>query len=286
VTIKLLEFLSETPRNDDPAMTLKFTILGCGSSGGVPRPALGWGDCDPQNAKNRRRRTSLLLEQRSGSGLTSVLVDTSPDLREQLIDAEVDWLDAVLYTHEHADHTHGIDDLRALFMKKRRRVDVYLDEYTAQTMHARFGYCFKSPPGSEYPPIVAEHRLNAGTAVTIQGEGGPITALPYLQAHGDIASLGFRFGGLAYSCDVSAIPEESVAALADLDIWIVDALRYRPHPSHFSLDDALAWIERVKPRRAILTNLHSDLDYEVLRGKLPVHVVPAFDGMTGTIGGD
>ncbi len=261
-------------------MTLKFTILGCGSSGGVPRPALGWGDCDPTNPKNRRRRTSLLVERRDGSRLTSVLVDTSPDLREQLIDAEVDWLDGVLYTHEHADHTHGIDDLRALFLKHRRRVDAFLDERTAAMMYTRFGYCFKSPPGSEYPPIVNGHRLSAGTPVVIQGEGGAITALPFLQEHGDIHSLGFRFGKLAYSADVSGLPPESTAALAGLDVWIVDALRYRPHPSHFSLDDALGWIERLKPRRAILTNLHADLDYEVLRGKLPVHVVPAFDGMT------
>jgi phosphoribosyl 1,2-cyclic phosphate phosphodiesterase len=211
-------------------------------------------------------------------------VDTSPDLREQMLDAEVDWLDAVLYTHEHADHTHGIDDLRAFFLKRRRRVDVYLDEPTAASLHVKFGYCFASPPGSEYPPIVTEHRLSAGTPVTIDGEGGAITALPILQQHGDIPSLGFRFGNMAYSCDLSNIPPQSIAALADLDVWIVDALRYRPHPSHFSLDDALGWIERIKPRRAILTNLHADLDYEVLRGKLPVHVVPAFDGMTFKIG--
>jgi phosphoribosyl 1,2-cyclic phosphate phosphodiesterase len=261
-------------------MTLKFTILGCGSSGGVPRPALGWGDCDPKNPKNRRRRTSLLVERREAGGITRILVDTSPDLREQLLDAEVDWLDGVLYTHEHADHTHGIDDLRALFIKRRQRLDVYLDDRTAQMMQTRFGYCFASPPGSEYPPIVTAHRLTAGSPISIDGEGGPITAMPYRQEHGDIASFGFRFGGLAYSCDLSGIPPESMPALANLDVWIVDALRYRPHPSHFSLDDALKWIERLKPRRAILTNLHTDLDYEVLRGKLPVHVVPAFDGMT------
>ena len=264
-------------------MTLKFTILGCGSSGGVPRPGLGWGDCDPTNLKNRRRRTSLLIERRGPGGVTRVLVDTSPDLREQLLDAEVDGLDAVLYTHEHADHTHGVDDLRALYIKQRRPIDVYLDDYTSKSMHTRFDYCFRAPPGSEYPPIVSEHRLVAGEPVTVAGKGGPLTALPILQAHGDIASFGFRFGNLAYSCDLSGIPPQSIAALADLDVWIVDALRYRPHPSHFSLDDALAWIERIKPRRAILTNLHADLDYEVLRGKLPVHVVPAFDGMNFAI---
>jgi phosphoribosyl 1,2-cyclic phosphate phosphodiesterase len=265
-------------------MTLKFTILGCGSSGGVPRPALGWGDCDPTNPKNRRRRTSLLVERRGASGITRVLIDTSPDLREQLIDAEVDWLDGVLYSHEHADHTHGIDDLRALFIKRRRLVDVYLDEQTAKSMHARFGYCFKSPPGSEYPPMLREHGLMAGQPITIGGEGGTITALPILQEHGDISSLGFRFGNLGYSCDLSGMPAESAAALTGLDVWIVDALRHRPHPSHFSLADALAWIERLKPRRAILTNLHGDLDYAVLRKELPQNVEPAFDGMTILVG--
>jgi phosphoribosyl 1,2-cyclic phosphate phosphodiesterase len=260
-------------------MTLKFTILGCGSSGGVPRPALGWGACDPNNRKNRRRRTSLLVERRAADGITRVLIDTSPDLREQLLDAEVDSINGVLYTHEHADHTHGIDDLRALFIKSRRVIDVYMDEPTSQSLNARFGYCFKSPPGSEYPPIVREHRLTVGRPVTIEGGAGPITAQPILQRHGDIDTLGFRFGNVAYSCDLVGLPPDSADALKGLDIWIVDALRYTAHPSHFSLDDALAWIERLKPRRAILTNLHSDLDYDALSARLPVHVVPAFDGM-------
>jgi phosphoribosyl 1,2-cyclic phosphate phosphodiesterase len=264
-------------------MSLRATILGCGSSGGVPRPALGWGQCDPSNPKNRRRRTSLLLEKRNEAGVTQVLVDTSPDLREQLLDAEVDWLDGVLFTHPHADHIHGIDDLRALFMKHRRRVDAYLDEETAKVMHLRFSYCFRSPPGSDYPPIVTYRRLEAGRPVTISGRGGTLTAMPFLQQHGDIGSLGFRFGQLAYSCDVSAIPEASMHALAGLDLWIVDALRYTPHPSHFSVDDALEWIGRIKPKRAILTNLHADLDYEELRAKLPSHVVPAYDGLTAHV---
>ncbi len=264
-------------------MTLNFTILGCGSSGGVPRPALGWGHCDPNNPKNRRRRTSLLVERRAADGVTRVLVDTSPDLREQLLDADVDWLDGVFYTHEHADHTHGIDDLRSLFIKRRQRLDVYLDESTAAMMRSRFAYCFESPPGSGYPPIVTEHRLTAGMPVTVTGKGGPISVLPFLQEHGDINSLGFRFAGLAYSCDLSGIPGSSLEVLGALDVWIVDALRYTPHPSHFSVEDALRWIERIKPQRAVLTNLHADLDYDMLRGKLPVNVVPAFDGMRLTI---
>src|SRR5262245_42459945 len=261
-------------------MAASFTMLGSGSSGGVPRPALGWGSCNPNNPKNRRRRTSLLVERRNGVGITRVLVDTSPDLREQLLDAEVDGLEAVLYTHEHADHTHGIDDLRGLFIHRRERVPDYLDERTAQAMHQRFGYCFVAPPNSEYPPIVRENRLVAGQAVTVEGAGGNITALPLLQDHGDISSLGFRFGGLAYSCDLIRLPAESMAALTGLDVWIIDALRYRPHPSHLSVDEALGLIEALQPRRAILTNLHSELDYDELRGRLPAHVEPAYDGLS------
>ena len=170
----------------DRRMTLRFTILGCGSSGGVPRPALGWGVCDPNNPKNRRRRTSFLVERRGPDGVTRILVDTSPDLREQLLDADVDWLDAVLYTHEHADHTHGIDDLRGLFINRRKRVPVWLDERVSQLMHARFGYCFASAPGSEYPPMVREHRMEPYRTITVEGQGGAITALPILQEHGDI----------------------------------------------------------------------------------------------------
>lgn len=261
-------------------MSLTFTILGCGSSMGVPRVALGWGECDPANPKNRRRRCSLLVERAHGPGqVTRVLVDCSPDLREQLLDAKVDWIDGVLITHEHADHTHGIDDLRPLFVKNRRRVAVYMDEPTSRAMHARFGYCFMTPPGSEYPPVAADHRLVAGHAVTIEGQGGPIHVLPVLQEHGDIPSLGFRFGPVAYSADIKSLPPESIAALAGLDVWIVDALRRAPHPSHFNLEEALAWIARIKPKRAILTNLHSDLDYDALRAKLPPHVEPAYDRM-------
>jgi phosphoribosyl 1,2-cyclic phosphate phosphodiesterase len=264
-------------------MTMKFTILGCGSSMGVPRPALGWGACDPNNPKNRRRRTSLLVERHGPNGVTRVLVDTSPDLREQLLDADVPWLDGVLITHEHADHIHGIDDLRALFVKKRRRLDVYATEETAKVLRERFGYCFRTPPGSEYPPIANDRRVVPGATVTIDGVGGPIAALPILQKHGDIASLGFRFGSFAYSCDLNDMPPESAWALAGIEVWVVDALRYQPHPSHFSLSDALGWIEKIKPRRAILTNMHSDLDYEALRSQLPPHVEPAYDGISVTL---
>jgi phosphoribosyl 1,2-cyclic phosphate phosphodiesterase len=260
-------------------MTLKFTILGCGSSGGVPRPALGWGDCDPNNSKNRRRRTSLLVERLGPGGVTRVLIDTPPDVREQLLDAQADLLDAVFYTHEHADHVHGIDDLRGYFIKQRRLIDVYLAAQTAKIVRARFDYCFQSPPGSDYPPILRENRFAAGAPISVEGAGGTITGLPFLQVHGDTSSFGFRFGRLAYSCDLSDLPPDSVAVLAGIDVWVLDALRYRPHPSHFSVADALGWIKRLKPRRAILTNLHTDLDYDKLRGELPDGVEPAFDGL-------
>ncbi len=260
-------------------MSVTVTILGCGSSGGVPRPALGWGACNPDNPKNRRRRCSILVEQVAAGGKTSVLVDTSPDLREQLLDADVVKLDGVLFTHEHADHTHGVDDLRGLFIKHRRRIDAYLDEPTSRALHARFGYCFMTPPGSAYPPILAEHRIVPGEPVTIDGDGGPVTALPVLLDHGDIPCLGFRFGDIAYTADLVGMPDASAEALTGLDIWIVDALRHTPHPSHFSLAEALAWIERLKPKRAILTNMHTDLDYDALCGALPPHVQPGFDGM-------
>jgi len=260
-------------------VTLRFTILGCGSSGGVPRPGTGWGACDPANPKNRRRRCSLLVERKSPEGTTRVLIDTGPDLREQLIDANVPWLDAVLYSHEHADHTHGIDDLRGLFMKARRRVDAYADDPTSRMLMTRFAYCFVQPPGSDYPPILNMHRITAGVPLTIDGKGGPITALPFLQDHGDIQALGFRFGAVAYSADLHDVPAASMGALAGLDLWIVDALRYHPHPSHFSVADAIAWIDRIKPKRAILTNMHTDLDYATLSVQLPANVEPAYDGM-------
>ena len=188
-------------------MSFRATILGCGSSGGVPRLGAMGGACDPQNPRTRRRRCGLLVE-RMGQGRrhTTVLVDTSPDLREQLLGVRAEALDGVLYTHDHADHTHGIDDLRPLFIHNRRQVDVWADEPTSASLRARFGYCFETPGGSQYPPIAREHRLHPGRAVTIEGQGGPIDVLPVLQDHGDIASLGFRFGNVAYSADLKRLP--------------------------------------------------------------------------------
>jgi phosphoribosyl 1,2-cyclic phosphate phosphodiesterase len=264
-------------------MTVTLTILGCGSSAGVPRPALGWGACDPANPKNRRRRCSLLAERRSDHGTTRILIDTSPDLREQLIDAEVDHIDAVFLTHEHADQTHGIDDLRSVVMHQRRRIPVYLNQSTAKDIMARFSYCFVSPEGSGYPPILNEHSIEAGQSRHIDGKGGRVTLSAFIVDHGNIPALGYRIGDAAYTPDVSDIPDESWPSLENLDLWIVDGLRYAGHPSHFSVNDALAWIERFKPRRAIITNMHADLDYEVLRKTLPAGVIPAYDRMRLTL---
>jgi phosphoribosyl 1,2-cyclic phosphate phosphodiesterase len=260
-------------------MSLTLTILGCGSSAGVPRPALGWGACDPSNPKNRRRRCSLMAERTGGQGTTRIVVDTAPDLREQLIDANVDHIDAVFLTHEHADQTHGIDDLRSVVLHQRRRIPVYLNQSTAKDVIGRFSYCFISPPGSDYPPILTEQAIEGGQSRNIEGKGGAITLSAFNVQHGNIPALGYRIGNAAYTPDLHDIPRESWPALENLELWIVDGLRYAPHPSHFSVGDALSWIERFKPKRAVITNMHSDLDYEVLRKSLPEGVIPAYDGM-------
>jgi phosphoribosyl 1,2-cyclic phosphate phosphodiesterase len=264
-------------------MTLTLTILGCGSSAGVPRPALGWGACDPNNPKNRRRRCSIMAEQTTEQGTTRVVIDTAPDLREQLIDANVEHIDAVFLTHEHADQTHGIDDLRSVVLHQRRRIPVYFNTSTANDIMARFSYCFITPEGSDYPPILERRSVEAGESRTIEGKGGPLELTAFLVEHGNIPALGYRIGATAYTPDLHDIPEASWPALQNLDLWIVDALRYAQHPSHFSLSDALSWIDRFKPKRAVLTNLHSDLDYEVLRQSLPVGIIPAYDGMRLTL---
>jgi phosphoribosyl 1,2-cyclic phosphate phosphodiesterase len=257
------------------------TIMGCGSSGGVPRIGGNWGVCDPTNPRNRRRRCSLLIEGFSGGAdaPTRIVVDTGCDLREQLLDAGVDRVDAVLYTHEHADHTHGIDDLRVLALNNRRRVDVYFSHEAANRIVPSFAYCFTAPPGSGYPPILNQNIIEADRPLTISGPAGSITILPFEQTHGDIVSLGFRIGNFAYSCDLSGIPERSEAAVSDLDVWVLDALRPTPHPSHLSLPESLETIARYAPRQAVLTNLHIDMDYETVGRTTPDNVFAAYDGM-------
>ena len=256
---------------------LRFTILGCGSSGGVPRLGENWGECDPAEPRNRRRRCSMLVERRGEGGSTLVLIDTSPDMRQQLLDAGVGRLDAVLWTHSHADHTNGIDDLRQIVFNTRKRLAVWADAETQAALRERFSYVFEQPEGSPYPPILDMHTI-AGD-VTVEGAGGPITFQPMRVRHGHIDALGFRVGPLAYLPDAVEIPEESWGVLEGLDTWVVDALRRKPHPTHAHLAMTLKWIERAAPRRAVLTNMHNDLDYATLAGEVPGNVVPAHDGM-------
>jgi phosphoribosyl 1,2-cyclic phosphate phosphodiesterase len=259
---------------------LRFTILGCGSSGGVPRIGNDWGDCDPQNPKNRRRRCSMLIERITDAGCTTVLIDTSPDMREQLLDAQVGHVDAVVYTHSHADHVHGIDDLRQIVFNLRRRLAVWADGPTQEALVSRFGYAFVQPEGSPYPPILDLHTIRG--PVTITGTGGEVTLTPFTADHGSMEALGFRIGPLAYLPDAVAIPEESWPHLEGLDCWIVDALRRKPHPTHAHLAMTLEWIARAAPVRAVLTNMHVDLDHDTLCSELPDHIRPAFDGMQVT----
>jgi phosphoribosyl 1,2-cyclic phosphate phosphodiesterase len=262
------------------ATSIVATIMGCGSSGGVPRIGGNWGVCDPEDPRNRRRRCALLIEGRSGdSPPTRIVVDTGCDLREQLLDAGVERVDAVLYTHEHADHTHGIDDLRVLALNSRKRVDVYFSHEAAQRIVPGFSYCFTAPPGSDYPPILNQNLIEAGRELTVSGPGGDIAVLPFRQEHGDIFSLGFRVGRFAYSCDLSGIPAASAAAVSGLDLWVLDALRPTPHPSHLSLPEALALVAQYRPREAVLTNLHIDLDYAETDRITPANVRPAYDGL-------
>jgi len=260
-------------------MSMKFTLLGTGSSGGVPRIGAVWGACDPTNPKNRRRRCALLVERFGKGGRTGVLVDTPADLREQLLAARVETLDGVLYTHDHADHTHGIDDLRGVFFNMRRRVRIWADAPTRKALETRFDYCFQQKPGSIYPAILQAHDIELLNPVRIDGPGGAIKAMPIVQDHGDAPSLGFRFGNVAYSPDLSGVPESSIPLLEGLDLWIVDALRPLPHPSHFSVKQAVDWIERLGVKRAILTHMTVELDYDALRRQLPAHIEPGYDGM-------
>jgi phosphoribosyl 1,2-cyclic phosphate phosphodiesterase len=261
-------------------VSFSVTILGCGSSGGVPRVAQGWGKCDPSEPRNRRRRCSILLRRNGARGETTVLVDTSPDLREQLIDADVEMLDGVLFTHDHADHTHGVDDLRPIYVHNRKRIDVWLDPITAPDLRHRFGYVFETPNGSEYPPILNEHHFHPEEMTMIEGRGGTIPVTGFRLPHGiNTQALGLRVNDMAYTPDVSDIPADALDHLRGLDLWIVDALRIAPHPSHFTLTEALGWIEHLKPARAVLTNLHTDLDYRMLSQLLPGNVIAAYDGL-------
>lgn len=265
----------------------RLTILGSGSSGGVPRSNGDWGLCDPANPKNRRRRCSALIEHaadlpalQAGQAVTRLVIDTSPDFREQMLSAAVPRLDAVLMTHDHADQTHGLDDLRAFALLQRQRMPIWMDAATAKTLTTRFGYAFKAPKGSPYPAILDQRDMPApGSELIVDGAGGPISVIVFDQEHGSIRSVGFRIGALAYSADINGMPEPGAAVLAGVGCWVVDALRHEPHPTHFCVDDALREIERVGARAAVLTNLHITLDYDALTARLPRGVRCANDGL-------
>ena len=260
--------------------TLRFTVLGCGSSGGVPRigrDGPNWGACDPANPRNRRRRCALLVERIGPRGRTTVLVDAGPDVRTQLIDAGTGHLDAVVFTHDHADHCHGIDDLRMVVFNRRAQLPAYMDAKTEATLMERFGYVFETPPGSDYPPILERHPI--GTSVEVGGAGGMVALDPFEVPHGRPTALGFRIGPLAYLPDVSAMSEAAWQAVRGSEVWVLDALRYTPHPSHANLDTALGWIAASGVPRAYLTNMHVDLDYARVEAETPPHVHPAHDGL-------
>ncbi|MEF2074338.1 MBL fold metallo-hydrolase [Consotaella aegiceratis] len=259
---------------------MRFVLLGCASSPGVPRPTGDWGACDPANPKNRRTRPAALVQRRGADGgLTTIAIDCGPDFRQQMLSAEVETLDAVVITHPHADHVHGIDDVRSFAQNQKIRMPIHADEATFARLLDAFGYCFVQAPGSGYPPIAERVPIVAGRPFEIDGAGGPIRFLPFEQIHGDIHSLGFRIGDLSYCTDVSDFPTEAVDAIRGSRHVVIDALQYRTHPSHLSVDQALGWIEVFGVAGATFTHMHTPLDYDTLCRELPAHIRPGYDGL-------
>lgn len=259
---------------------MQLTMLGCGTSSGVPRlggadGAGNWGACDPANPKNRRRRVSVLVEAAG----QRVLVDCGPDFREQMLAARTAHLDAVIITHDHADHAHGIDDLRQIFHAMQRPVALWASAATLDVLTCRFDYVFAGAAG--YPATCTAHVLDAPVWL------GDLLITPFAQLHGDIESTGVRFDhagkSLAYSTDVKGFDARADAALAGLDLWVVDALRREPHPTHSHLAQTLAWIDQRRPRRAVLTHMDQSLDHAALCRELPAGVEPGHDGMVITL---
>ncbi|TGY87920.1 MBL fold metallo-hydrolase [Marinicauda algicola] len=268
---------------------IRARILGCGSSGGVPRADGDWGACNPRNARNRRLRCSLLVERAESldaleaGQATRVLVDTSPDLRQQLIAAGGPMLDAIVYTHAHADQSHGIDDVRAIVYRKGEKLPAYMNAPTRADLTHRFAYIFQTPPGSGYPPLLEARDLPERGTFTIEGAGGTLQVTSFPVAHGRIVCAGLRFGPLAYTPDVSAIEDDVLSGLDQIPVWILDALREKPHPTHAHVGQALDWLARARAGLGILTNLHVDLDYAALLQRCPERVRPAYDGLTLTL---
>lgn len=258
-----------------------ITILGCGSSPGVPRINGDWGACDPNNPRNRRTRAALLVEQIGpDGGSTTVVIDTGPDFREQMIAAKVKHIDAVFYSHPHADHIHGIDDLRGYVQYTDRRTPIWAEASTMDRIREAFRYCLETPADSGYPPIVEARIIDPSLApIMITGAGGAIPFQPLLQRHGSIFSLGFRIGDFAYCSDVSDFPDETIGKLSGLDTLVIDTLQYKFHPSHLSVEQSLGWISRFAPKRAVLTHMHTPLDYDTVMRETPDHVEPGYDGM-------
>ncbi|RCL03610.1 MAG: 2-cyclic phosphate phosphodiesterase [Candidatus Tokpelaia sp. JSC161] len=259
---------------------LRFTILGCGASTGVPRANGDWGLCSLEERKNQRSRSSLLVERITDQGQTRVVIDTGPDFRIQMLRENIDDIDAVIYTHAHADHVNGIDDLRTFSLVRSSMIDIYADDMTFQRIYNGFSYCFEKLNGSNYIPILKKNIIDIKSSFSVKGEGGVINFNPHLQNHGNIYSLGFRIANVAYCTDVSGFPNEALQNLSGLDVLIIESLQYKSHPSHFSLDNALDWISRLAPRCAILTHMHVFLDYSTLLLKIPKNVKPAYDGMS------
>ncbi|MDO5657030.1 MAG: MBL fold metallo-hydrolase [Paracoccus sp. (in: a-proteobacteria)] len=260
---------------------IRLTILGCGSSGGVPRIGGHWGDCDPANPKNRRRRCSVLIDRIGPDGVTRVLVDTGPDLVAQMLDAGVVTIDAVVWTHAHADHIHGIDDLRQMAFNAGRILQGHADRPTTEALLTRFAYIFETPPGSFYPPICVLNAIRG--PFEIDGAGGPVQVTPFVVNHGSIDALGLKIatagGGIVYLPDVLNIDAAGWDIIGEPEVFICDALRRKPHSSHAHLDLAVEWINRSGAPRGVLTNMHLDMDYEAVMRDTPAHIIPAFDGM-------
>lgn len=248
-----------------------------------------WGACDPKNPKNTRLRCSALIRRTavgdSFDQQTVCIIDTRPDFRQQMLANDVRRVDGVLYTHEHADHIHGIDDLRPFAIGMRKRIPVHVTDSANARLQEAFGYCFETPEGSNYPPILDRHALQPTRTVDVTGPGGPIRCLPIPVAHGDIEALGFRIGDVAYLPDLNGLDALAKSKLTNLDILVIDALRYTTHPSHFNVDQALKVHAELAPRRTILTNLHTDLDYQTLSENTPDDVEPAYDGMSFDVAG-
>lgn len=268
-------------------MGLRAIILGCGSSGGVPRIGGDWGICDPNEPKNARTRSSVLIQKWTGEGepdpkaCTNILVDTSPDLRVQLLREDIRRLDAVFYTHDHADQSHGIDDLRAIAYRMKKQIPTYMDSHTKTHVFERFNYCFEMPEGRVHPPILAlQDLISDGHVTKVDGPGGEVNIQTLEVSHGPTPSLGFLFDGkLAYIPDVWSIDDDVIERLSNIDCWIVDALRYSSHPTHANADKTLSWLAQAQVKSAILTNLHIDMDYQTLCEELPPITKPAYDGL-------